>query len=268
MSLESKIESLLFISGRPMSVRELSELSKVENKEVEEACDKLLASRKSDGAGIQIVKNGSSYQMVTSPDNTETIQEFVKDETTGELSRPSLETLTIVAYRGPVSKTDLDRIRGVNCGMIIHNLLMRGLIDAREDKKKEETYYTVTFDFLKFLGLNEVKDLPDFERLSADDTIDRILAENGENEPKEQAVAIDASSAIIEDGQSKPTDEMTDEQKAAILAEALQEIATDGGSTESEEIEDEDEEEFDDEDDEDESEESDEKKEEINKSEE
>ena len=53
----------------------------------------------------------ANWQMVTSPENAALIQEFVKDETTGELTRPSLETLTIIAYRGPVSKTDLDRIQ-------------------------------------------------------------------------------------------------------------------------------------------------------------
>jgi segregation and condensation protein B len=178
MSLSSKIESLLFISGRPMSIRELADLTKSEPKDIEEAGDKLLAECREKNSGMQILKNGSSFQMVTSSDNAELIQEFVKDETTGELSRPSLETLTIIAYRGPVAKTDLDRIRGINCSLILRNLLIRGLIDSRDDKKKDEIYYTVTFDFLRFLGLNDVKELPDYARLSQDDTIDRILEDN------------------------------------------------------------------------------------------
>jgi len=189
MSLESKIESLLFISGRPMSIRELAELTKSEIKKVEEACAEIMSKHKEAGSGTQIIKNASSYQLVTSPDNASLIKEFVKDETTGELSRPSLETLTIIAYRGPVSKTDLNRIRGVNCSLILHNLSIRGLIEAREDKKKMETYYTVSFDFLRFLGLNEIKELPDFERLSQDDTIDRLLSADGEKEINKPAVA-------------------------------------------------------------------------------
>jgi segregation and condensation protein B len=176
--LQSKIESLLFLSGRPMSAREISELVKGECKEVEEAGDKLIAEYKDKNAGLQIIKNGASFQMVTSPENAALIQEFVKDETTGELSRPSLETLTIIAYRGPVAKTDLDRIRGVNCSLILRNLLIRGLVEARLDKKSGESYYVITFDFLQFLGLNEAKELPDYERLSKDDAIDRILADN------------------------------------------------------------------------------------------
>jgi segregation and condensation protein B len=182
--LKSQIESLLFISGRPMSSRELADLIKCETKEIELAGGELIAAYKEKNAGAQIIKNGSSLQMVTSPENAAIIQEFVKDETTGELSRPSLETLTIIAYRGPVSKTDLDRIRGINCSLILRNLLIRGLIDVREDKKKDESYYTVTFDFLRFLGLNEVKELPDYEKLSQDDTIDRMLEDSSFALPK------------------------------------------------------------------------------------
>jgi segregation and condensation protein B len=177
-NLTSKIEALLFLSGRPMSAREISDLTKEEVKAVEEAGEKLITGYKEKNGGIQIIKNGASFQMVTAPENASLAQEFVKDETTGELSRPSLETLTIIAYRGPVSKIDLDRIRGINCSLILRNLLQRGLIDCREDKKKDLCYYTVTFDFLRFLGLNEIKELPDYEKLSQDDTIDRILEDN------------------------------------------------------------------------------------------
>lgn len=250
-ALLSKIESLLFISGRPMSSREVAELLKIEQREAEEACEKLLSLKRECSAGTQVIKNGSSFQMVTSPENAALIQEFVKDETTGELSRPSLETLTIIAYRGPISKTDLDRIRGVNCGMILHNLMMRGLIDAREDKKKEESYYTVTFDFIKFLGLNEVKDLPDYERLHADDTIDKLLAENGQNNEEDTVESIPAAVGLSAD-EVKPTDEMTEEQKVVVLSEALAAIAEDPkgsvGDDGSSDMDDE--EEFDDEDDE------------------
>lgn len=188
-NLESKIESLLFISGRPMSARELKELTRAELKDVEEACEKIMLEKKDSKGGLQILKNNLNYQLVTSPDNSELIQEFIKDETTGELSRPSLETLTIIAYRGPVSKTDLNRIRGVNCSLILNNLLVRGLIEAKEDKKKDETYYSITFDFLKYLGLNEIKELPDFERLSKDDAIDRMLEQ--ENTSQSESVKVE-----------------------------------------------------------------------------
>lgn len=165
-----------------MSVRHLSGLLKKKEEEIKEAGEKLVDEYRENKKGIQIIKNGSKYQMVSSPENAKVVQEFVQDETTGDLSRPSLETLTIIAYRGPVSKIDLDRIRGVNCSLILRNLLIRGLVEAKVDKQKDDTYYTVTFDFIRFLGINDIKELPDYERLSKDDTIDRML--EGENADK------------------------------------------------------------------------------------
>ncbi|NIA18273.1 MAG: SMC-Scp complex subunit ScpB [Actinobacteria bacterium] len=176
MYIKSKIESLLFISAKPMAVKQLSDLIKKDVKEIKQAGDELVEDYKNKKQGIQIIKNGSKYQMVSSPENAKLVQGFIKDETTGELSRPSMETLTIIAYRGPISKIDLDRIRGVNCSLIVRNLLLRGLIEGKTDSKKKETYYTVTFDFIRFLGINDIHELPDYERLSKDDTLDRMLA--------------------------------------------------------------------------------------------
>ena len=180
MSIKSKIESLLFISAKPMAVSQLAGLLKIDKKEIIKNADELLADYKNSQAGMQIIKGGGKYQTVSAPANAKAVQEFIKDETTGELTRPSLEALTIIAYRGPVTKIDLDRIRGVNCALILRNLLIRGLIEGKFDKKKNETYYTATFDFIRFLGLNDLKDLPDYARLNQDDTIDRLLSEVNE----------------------------------------------------------------------------------------
>lgn len=178
MTLSSQIESLLFIAAKPLSLKQLAELVKKDMKEVEKAGKELVDQYKDSQAGIQIIRNGAKFQMVSAPDNAKLVQEFIKDETTGELSRPSLEALTIIAYRGPIAKTDLDRIRGVNCSLIVRNLLLRGLIEAKFDKQKNETYYTASFDFIRFLGVSDVRELPDYERLRKDDTIDRMLKDD------------------------------------------------------------------------------------------
>jgi len=177
---KSKIESLLFISAKPMTIKQLASLLKKKDEEIKKAGDELVEEYKTSKRGVQIIKNGSKYQMVSSPENSRVIKEFIEDETTGELSRPSLEALTIIAYRGPISKIDLDRIRGVNCALIIRNLLLRGLIEAKNDKQKLETYYNVTFDFVRFLGINDIAELPEYARLHKDDTIDRMLEDEAE----------------------------------------------------------------------------------------
>ena len=176
MNIKSALESLLFISAKPMPANQLAELLKLEADEVVKAGDELVEYYKTNQAGIQIIKNGNKYQMVSSPENANVVQEFIKDETTGELSRPSLETLTIIAYRGPISKSDLDRIRGVNCSLILRNLMLRGLVESKPDKKTGENFYAVSFDFIRFLGINDIKELPEFDRLSRHDLIESYLA--------------------------------------------------------------------------------------------
>jgi len=198
---KSKIESLLFISAKPMTIKQLASLLKKKDEEIKKAGDELVEEYKTSKRGVQIIKNGSKYQMVSSPENSRVIKEFIEDETTGELSRPSLEALTIIAYRGPISKIDLDRIRGVNCALIIRNLLLRGLIESKSDKQKNETYYSVTFDFIRFLGINDVAELPDFARLNANDTIDRVLSGN-EGKISEDAETKAENEPAGNDGQS------------------------------------------------------------------
>jgi len=173
MNIKPKIESLLFTAAKPMAIKDLASLINKPVKEVQASCDALMKEYKDEKRGIEIIKNSAKYQMVSAPDQAKLIQEFIKDETVGELTRPSLETLTIIAYRGPISKIDLERIRGVNCSLILRNLLIRGLIEHRTEKK--EIYYNITFDFIRFLGINNIKELPDYERLNTDDSLDRML---------------------------------------------------------------------------------------------
>lgn len=174
-NLKSKIESLLFITNQPFKVKKLSDLLKADKKEIEAALDILVKDYNQEGRGVQIQKINDEYQMVTSPENAKVVKDFIKEEITGELSRAALETLTIVAYRGPITRPEIEQIRGVNCAIILRNLLMRGLVESKEDKKKMQVSYNITFDFLKFLGLNEQNQLPDYENLSSHESIEKVL---------------------------------------------------------------------------------------------
>ncbi|MFH0840459.1 MAG: SMC-Scp complex subunit ScpB [bacterium] len=176
MNTKSKIESILFIAAKPMSINDLAKILELDEKEVRQACEELKQDYTERKGGIVIIKDSAKYQMVSAPDNAKVVKEFVKQEVTGELSKPSLETLTIIAYRGPIAKLELDRIRGINCSLILRNLLIKGLIEAKTEKT--ETYYSVTTDFLKFLGITETKELPDYEQLSQDQTINKVLDDN------------------------------------------------------------------------------------------
>ena len=175
MSLTSRLESILFIAGKPLSFIKLAGLIECKEKEVKEAIKILKEKYNQPDSGLQIMTDGKEAQFMTNPQNGALIKEYVKDETTGELTRPSLETLTIIAYRGPITKLEMEQIRGVNCSLILRNLMMRGLIRAEEDKTRADTVYSVTFDFLKFLGVNEPSELPDYEKLRSNNLLDQLL---------------------------------------------------------------------------------------------
>lgn len=174
--LKSKIESLLFITNQPFTLKKLADITKSEKSDVIKAIEELMAEYNTVDKGIQIQKIDDKVQMVTSGENSKLVKDYIKEETTGDLTRASLETLTIIAYRGPINRAELEQIRGVNCAVILRNLLMRGLVEAAEDKKKMQLSYSVTLDFLKYLGLNEQSELPDFAKLNSNENLAKILA--------------------------------------------------------------------------------------------
>ncbi len=179
MSAKSEIESLLFVSSRPLSVKRLAETTGRDKKEIQEALDALLAEYDARGeSGFIVLRSGDEVQLATSPDHAEMVKTFLKDETFGELTRPALETLTIVGYRGPLTKAELEQIRGVNCSLILRNLMIRGLVETeggKADDPSAPATYRVTFDFLRYLGIRQTSDLPDFAALSSDENLQKLL---------------------------------------------------------------------------------------------
>ncbi|MBI4426664.1 MAG: SMC-Scp complex subunit ScpB [Candidatus Kerfeldbacteria bacterium] len=175
MKLPGKIESLLFVASKPLTIRKIAELVGADEADVRQAIESLRQLYNIEDRGIQLAQHANSVQLVTNPLSAKIVADFLKDERSGELTRPSLETLTIIAYRGPLPKSEIDLIRGVNCALILRNLMVRGLITAREDRQRMTTLYELSFDFLRHLGIREVRELPDYGRLTADQNLDRLL---------------------------------------------------------------------------------------------
>ncbi|MBN1585256.1 SMC-Scp complex subunit ScpB [Candidatus Uhrbacteria bacterium] len=204
--LKAKIESLLFIANRPMTVAKLAEVLGTKRDQVEEAIAGLAEKYDSADSGIRILRNADSVQMSTAPETAATIQEFLKDETTGEMTRPSLETLTIVAYRGPIAKAELEEIRGVNCSLILRNLMLRGLVEAKGEPGNPGTTYGVTMDFLRFLGVSEVTELPDYGKLNSHENVIRVLERATEEKAAAESVRADGDSGIADGGPETGTE--------------------------------------------------------------
>lgn len=174
-ALSAKIEALLFLRTKPMSTQALSRALGATKDEIEQAVEALMTARNVDDAGVHVVKTSDGVALVTNPAFGEELAEQSKEDMQSELTRPQLETLTIIAYRGPITKAEIEHIRGVNCSIIVRNLLMRGLIDEREDDVKLLPVYSLTTDMLRHLGIHKVDELPDYEALHKNAKIDQML---------------------------------------------------------------------------------------------
>lgn len=174
--LKSQIESILFISGEPVKISRIVKVTGASKPEIENAIMILQGEYSSGQRGLVILKKEDEIQMATSPENSALVDKLVKSEIQENLSRAGLETLSIVAYRGPMTRMEVEAIRGVNCSFTLRSLLMRGLLERIENPKDSRGYlYKISFEFLKKLGAESVNRLPDFESLSKDERIDSIL---------------------------------------------------------------------------------------------
>jgi len=177
--IKNKIESILLVATKPLKISKINDLLPgVKKEQVAKAVEELQTKYNHEESGLRIIENRGVIQLTTSPDSADVTKQFVKDETTGELTKPSLETLTIVAYRQPITKAELEQIRGVNCSMILRNLMIRGLVRRKENKQSLTTYYSVTVEFLKFLGINRVEELPDYAKLNDNINLKKLLDPN------------------------------------------------------------------------------------------
>ena len=173
--MTAQIESILFLSVRPVSFKKLAKILGATVAEVEEAVYELQKSRNVQTSGIHVIVANSAVELGTNPDFSQLVSSMSKEESEGELTRPQLEALTIIAYRGPITKPEIEYIRGVNCTIILRNLLMRGLIVEREDVAKLQPVYTLSTEMMRFLGVHSEKELPDYQSLHTNAKIDSML---------------------------------------------------------------------------------------------
>lgn len=172
----SSLESLLLAVGKAISTKEIAQFFEVGKDKVDELVKQLQEKYNHEASGIHLAVNNDKLQFVTNPKHADFLRSYFQEEVSGELSKPSLETLTIIAYRQPIAKEELEQIRGVNCSMILRNLMIRGLIEAREEKNDLSAKYSVTIDFLRHLGIDSVEALPDFVSLNSDENLEKLLS--------------------------------------------------------------------------------------------
>ncbi|MBI5079576.1 SMC-Scp complex subunit ScpB [Candidatus Wolfebacteria bacterium] len=161
------LESLLFISGHPLSYKKLAEVLAVSEVDVEKSLKELAEDYAKTNRGLRLVFLDGKAQLAAPPESKEMVEKLVKSDFNEELTPAALETLAIVAYKGPISRAAIENLRGVNCSFILQNLAIRGLVEKKNNPADGRSYiYSITFDFLKHLGVNELKNLPNYKEIS------------------------------------------------------------------------------------------------------
>ncbi len=177
-----KIESILFVTQKPLGLKKISTLVSAAPKETESFLVRLMDEYNGKDRGIILVRTqDNEYYFTTNPLCSTLIQDYLKEDVLGELTRPALETLAVIAYRGPVSKIDIEQIRGVNCSLALRNLLIRGLVEVVEDKKAMSKIYTLSVECMNHFGIQSVTALQDYEKLHAHELMNQLLSQNQKN---------------------------------------------------------------------------------------
>lgn len=172
MTLDIQIEGLLFYKAAPQNKAKLLKLFAVSEEEFATAIQNL-RTRLQVGA-IRLSETDSDIQLVTAPELSDFIESLRKSDLTGDIGKAGAETLAIVLYREPISRVEIDRIRGVNSSFILRNLMTRGLV-LRESITGHGYQFRISSELLQHLGVTHKHELPRFgDFMTAIDTFDTI----------------------------------------------------------------------------------------------
>lgn len=177
MNIKSVLESLMFAWGEPLNINEISKILNLPSHSITSVLNEMINEFNDDKAkGLVIQKFGNSYQLTTKKENYEYIQNLLQNTVNKSLSTAAMETLSIIAYKQPVTKVEIELIRGVKCSQVVKGLMDKCLIKevGRLDKPGRPTIYATTDEFLRHFGLSSIDELP------------CITKENGREEGKKQ----------------------------------------------------------------------------------
>lgn len=165
MSIPALLESILFVSSGPVSVGRLAKALEVSTAVVQNGLQTLHTSYQT--RGLRLQWNGDAVQLTTAPTASQVIERFLGLELTSRLSQAALETLAIIAYLQPVTRPQVDQIRGVNSDGALRSLLSKGLIEevGRQETPGRPILYGTTPEFLQHFGLGQLEELPDLPEI-------------------------------------------------------------------------------------------------------
>jgi segregation and condensation protein B len=163
----SVLEVLLFLSGEPITFATIRDVIDFPEPEIKMLMDELIMQYRERNGGLFIAEIANGYQMVTNPEFSEWVIKFKSTQLSSKLSMPALETLSIIAYKQPLIKAEIEQLRGVNSDSAIRTLLERRLIKVigRKEAPGRPFLYGTTREFLQYFGLKDLTELPTIKDL-------------------------------------------------------------------------------------------------------
>lgn len=197
-NVQNVVEAVMFALGREISIEELSSTLKIEKEEIEQALENL-KEKYHDKNGVVLIKVKDMFQLVTNKIYYPQVNQFIENTKRQNLSTAALETLSIIAYNPKITKSEIENIRGVNSDFAVGRLLECGLVEevARLNLPGRPAAYSVTNDFLKSCGIEDVSELPKFEEIKIQDE-QLLVSDFQKEEMKNEAEKKKNESAIEE----------------------------------------------------------------------
>ena len=168
-NLENVIESILFVAGEPVLISDICYKLEVDQKEIEEAVE-TLKMKYSEKSGIQLLCFNNKLQLSSNPNYVDFVSAILNPIRQRNLTKATLETIAIIAYKQPVTRLDIEDVRGVNSDYAINILLEHKLIEiiGHKDAVGKPALFATTDEFLKRFGISSTKELPDYNKLMED----------------------------------------------------------------------------------------------------
>lgn len=162
MPLSAALESFLFVSDKPVDPANLARALGVQIEVILEGLNRLADDMVAHDRGLRVQFQGKNVRLITRPDAAQAIEEYLNLDLTTRLSAPALETLAVIAYRQPVTRAQIEAVRGVDCGGVLRTLQQRGLIEeaGRLEAIGRPFLYAITEEFMHHFGLLRLDDLP------------------------------------------------------------------------------------------------------------
>ncbi len=183
-NLKSILESILFVAGKPVTVKGLAKILELDEAKIQETLQQIAEDFKD--KGLVLLESGDNWQFATNSVNSAEVKKFLNAELREKLTDATVETLAIIAYRQPISRSEIEAIRGVNCQYSIRHLLIRGLIQKTQNPNdSRQLLYETTLEFLQHMGLTSTKDLPDFATLTEKIKLPKVEEETPAQEIQE-----------------------------------------------------------------------------------